>query len=83
MAPDVAFVDLGLPGFDGLELVRRAREGGSSARLVALTGYGRAEDKSRAAEAGFDAHLTKPVAKNDLVATLQRVFDDSVRRRRG
>ncbi|GAC1394820.1 MAG: hypothetical protein NVSMB47_04700 [Polyangiales bacterium] len=65
--PDVAFVDIGLPGFDGYEVARRVRAAvGSSVRLVALTGYGQFEDRRRAQEAGFDHHLTKPVGLEDL-----------------
>ena len=74
LSPDIAFVDLGLPGFDGFELARRARASGSTAWLVALTGYGQPEDKRRASEAGFDEHLTKPVDIEDL----ERVLDHAV-----
>jgi CheY-like chemotaxis protein len=70
--PDVAFVDVGLPGFDGFELARRVRANGSRVRLVALTGYGQAEDKRRAAEAGFDEHLVKPVLDDDIVRAIAR-----------
>lgn len=70
--PDVAFVDVGLPGFDGYEVARRARSAGSRARLVALTGYGQSEDKQRAVEAGFDEHLVKPVLDDDLQRSLAR-----------
>jgi CheY-like chemotaxis protein len=61
--PDVALVDIGLPGMDGYEVARRARPLASPGQmtLIALTGYGRDEDKARALEAGFDYHLTKPV----------------------
>ena len=72
VSPDVAFVDLGIPGFDGLELARRARASGSTARLVALTGYGQPEDKQRARDAGFDEHLTKPVLEADVRGALIR-----------
>jgi signal transduction histidine kinase len=65
-APDVAFVDIGLPGFDGLELARRARAGGSTTTLIAVSGYGQAEDKARAREAGFDDHVTKPISERDV-----------------
>ncbi len=65
-APDIALVDIGLPGFDGLELARRARVAGVRCRLVALTGYGRSEDKSHAQLAGFDRHLVKPVSEAEL-----------------
>jgi CheY-like chemotaxis protein len=62
-APDVVVVDIGLPEIDGYEVARRLRASPSTRdiRLVALTGYGQQEDKQKAMEAGFDAHLTKPV----------------------
>jgi signal transduction histidine kinase/CheY-like chemotaxis protein len=61
--PDVALVDIGLPGLDGYEVARRIRAhaDGRPIRLIALTGYGQAEDRLRALDAGFDAHVTKPV----------------------
>jgi signal transduction histidine kinase len=59
--PDLALVDIGLPGMDGFELSRRARALGCTVKLVALTGYGAPEDQQRARLAGFDEHLTKPV----------------------
>ncbi|HZX79517.1 MAG TPA: response regulator, partial [Lysobacter sp.] len=61
--PDVALLDIGLPGMSGYELAARLRADARSARtrLVALTGWGREEDRARAHAAGFDAHLTKPV----------------------
>lgn len=61
--PDVALVDVGLPGLDGYELARRVRAlpEGSKVRLIAVTGYGQPEDRRRAQEAGFNAHLVKPV----------------------
>jgi CheY-like chemotaxis protein len=61
--PDVAFIDIGLPGIDGYQLARRLRDMPSftATTLVALSGYGRDDDKLRAAEAGFDRHFTKPV----------------------
>ena len=61
-APEVAVLDIGLPGMTGYELAKRMREIlGREVRLVALTGYGQPEDKARAIKAGFDAHVTKPV----------------------
>ncbi len=62
-APQIGFLDVGLPGMDGYELAMRLRTHPSCARtvLVALTGYGREDDKRRAIEAGFDHHQTKPV----------------------
>jgi CheY-like chemotaxis protein len=70
LAPDVALVDVGLPGFDGFELVRRARAAGTPARLVALTGYGLPDDLRRSREAGFDTHLVKPVDPGRLAAVI-------------
>lgn len=65
LRPDVALIDIGLPGFDGYEIARRIRGEGSAwaraVRLIALTGYGQAADRARALEAGFDVHLLKPV----------------------
>lgn len=60
--PNVAFVDIGLPGFDGVELARQVRARlGDQMVLVAVTGYGQPEDRRRTAEAGFAAHVVKPV----------------------
>ena len=63
MKPQVALVDLGLPGLDGLELASRIRASpdGKSVILVAVTGYGQASDRRKTLEAGFDLHLTKPI----------------------
>ena len=70
--PDVAFVDIGLPGFDGYEVARRIRAQGKGGDLVlvALTGYGQLEDREQALAAGFDRHLTKPVAAETLTEIL-------------
>jgi signal transduction histidine kinase len=66
--PDVALIDIGLPDVDGYEVARRLRAtpGGRRIGLIAITGYGQAEDQRRAYDAGFDAHLTKPVAPERL-----------------
>jgi signal transduction histidine kinase/ActR/RegA family two-component response regulator len=65
--PDIALVDVGLPGLDGYEVARRVRSAvGNSIRLVALTGYGQPEDRERAYQAGFDLHLVKPVDRDQL-----------------
>src|SRR5690606_18619987 len=68
--PEVVLIDIGLPGIDGYEVARRMRadEGIPHALLVALTGYGRSEDKARALAAGFDHHITKPVEFDALSA---------------
>jgi CheY-like chemotaxis protein len=62
--PQVALLDIGLPGISGHDLARRLREDDElrDMRLVALTGYGQEEDRRRSREAGFDEHLTKPVS---------------------
>jgi signal transduction histidine kinase len=61
-APHIAFVDIGMPKLDGLELARmiRARHG-PRIRLVALTGWGQPTDRARSGEAGFDFHFVKPI----------------------
>jgi signal transduction histidine kinase len=69
--PDVALVDIGLPDVDGYEVGRRIRAIlGESVRLIALTGYGQAEHRQRSEDAGFDAHLVKPVSEQLLRETL-------------
>ena len=64
--PEIAFVDIGLPIFDGYEVARRVRSAGAKVKLVAVTGYGQADDVKRAHAAGFDAHLKKPVGLDEL-----------------
>ncbi|MGQ0752740.1 MAG: hybrid sensor histidine kinase/response regulator [Betaproteobacteria bacterium] len=66
--PDIVLIDIGLPDIDGYEVARRLRARPSNGRvpLVALSGYGQAADLKRAFEAGFDSHLTKPVAVEQL-----------------
>lgn len=72
--PDVVLVDVGLPGLDGYEVAQRIRsaQNGKPVRLIALTGYGRSEDKERARIAGFDAHLVKPIDLDRLYAVFRR-----------
>jgi CheY-like chemotaxis protein len=64
-------MDIGMPGLDGYEVCRRIRQMPSQRHvvLVAVTGWGQAQDKRRALDVGFDAHLTKPVDP-DAVAQL-------------
>jgi CheY-like chemotaxis protein/nitrogen-specific signal transduction histidine kinase len=66
--PDVILLDIGLPVIDGYEVARRCREDErlKDIVLVAMTGYGKDSDRRRSQEAGFDAHLVKPVDKDDL-----------------
>jgi two-component system CheB/CheR fusion protein len=81
--PEIVLCDIGLPDIDGMEVARRLRAqpqlGG--VRCIALTGYGQAEDVRQAIEAGFDAHLTKPITVDQLLALL--AGDRSVDSRRG
>jgi signal transduction histidine kinase len=69
--PDAVLVDIGLPDLDGYEVGRQIRAIlGPSVGLIALTGYGQAQDRQRSQEAGFDAHLVKPVSARLLRETL-------------
>jgi PAS domain S-box-containing protein len=72
--PQVLLLDIGLPDMDGYELVRRMREMPETAqsKIIALTGYGQPEDRARALQAGFDRHLVKPVAMNDLISIISQ-----------
>lgn len=65
--PDVAVIDIGLPGLDGYELAERVRSLGLRIHLIALTGYGLPEDRRKAFASGFDAHLTKPPRMDHLL----------------
>lgn len=71
LAPEVVILDIGLPDISGYEvaaLIRKAEV--QPKRLIALTGYGQEDDKTKSAEAGFDAHLIKPVTLKDVEAVL-------------
>jgi signal transduction histidine kinase/ActR/RegA family two-component response regulator len=71
--PDLALVDLGLPGIDGFQIAREVRERlGKNVILVAVSGFGQPDDKRRAIEAGFDEHITKPADVNDIESVLKR-----------
>jgi signal transduction histidine kinase len=73
--PDVMLVDIGLPGLSGYEVARRVRARlGRAVVLIALTGYGRPEDRRRSHEAGFDAHLVKPVSVHEIDALVQELL---------
>jgi signal transduction histidine kinase/two-component SAPR family response regulator len=67
-APAIALLDIGLPVMDGFELARRFRESDryGAMKLVAITGYGQETDRQRSRDAGFDAHLVKPVDMDQL-----------------
>jgi signal transduction histidine kinase/DNA-binding response OmpR family regulator len=70
--PEIMLLDIGMPGMDGYEVARRIRSttAGEDVFLVALTGWGQAEDKRRALQAGFDEHVTKPVDPDRLTTLL-------------
>lgn len=69
--PDVVLVDIGLPGIDGYEVARRIRAmAPTRAVLIAVSGYGRPEDRRRSLEAGFDEHLLKPVDPEHLTSVV-------------
>jgi PAS domain S-box-containing protein len=70
--PDVVLLDVGLPDGSGLDVARRMRatQWGKRALLVAITGWGRTEDRARTAQAGFDTHLVKPIDANQVIALL-------------
>jgi CheY-like chemotaxis protein len=72
VTPDLAFIDVGLPGCDGYEVARALRTSAESqgAALIALTGYGQPDDRRRALEAGFDAHIVKPIDPGALLAVI-------------
>ena len=73
LQPDFALIDVGLPHLDGYEVARRIRGESASGGmiLIALTGYGQAEDRERALRAGFDMHLVKPINPPSLLAVLR------------
>jgi PAS domain S-box-containing protein len=66
--PEIVLIDLGLPGLDGYDVARalRTSPGGTALTLIAITGYGQTEDRRRSKDAGFDAHLVKPVSERVL-----------------
>jgi PAS domain S-box-containing protein len=72
--PDAAVLDIGLPGMSGLQLAARlkARCPGRKPQLIAVTGYGQETDRERSRQAGFDAHLVKPVSPDELLGLLAR-----------
>ncbi|HEY6881771.1 MAG TPA: ATP-binding protein, partial [Polyangiales bacterium] len=80
VSPEVAVLDIGLPGVDGYELARRLRQlpGFAHIKLVAVTGYGQASDKQRAHAAGFDEHLVKPITVQTLRGVLDRLTGPTV-----
>ncbi len=76
--PDVALVDLGLPGLDGVALAQRLRSEhpGHRTRLIALTGYGEERDRERTQRAGFRAHLVKPATAATIFETVTKLVNE-------
>jgi two-component system CheB/CheR fusion protein len=72
--PDAAIIDVGLPGIDGFEVARRIRSDAKHThlKLIAVTGYGQHSDRARTREAGFDAHMIKPVKFEELMELLAK-----------
>ena len=72
--PHVVVLDIGLPGLDGYAVARQLRSRGDTSHvlLIALTGYGQKEDRSKAAEAGFDYHFVKPADPRDIQTAIER-----------
>jgi len=83
--PELALVDIGMPGLDGYAVARRVRAelGPQSPRLVAVTGFGREEDREKAKRAGFDTHLTKPAGPRELRRVLRSDTDGDTLHREG
>jgi CheY-like chemotaxis protein len=77
--PDVAILDIGLPGMNGYTLALRMQAApiGYPGRLIALTGYGQAADMAASKAAGFDAHLTKPVSPEELLELVARLAQEA------
>lgn len=73
--PDVALLDIGLPGMDGYELAARIRDmpNHGKVRLLALTGYGQPQDHTRGKDARFDVHLVKPIDVKRLLAHIASI----------
>ena len=79
--PHVAFVDIGMPGADGMSVARMLREhyARHELRLVALSAYGDERIRNESMTAGFDAYLAKPVKEQDIETILSVVFDERLR----
>ncbi|HEV8198777.1 MAG TPA: ATP-binding protein, partial [Candidatus Polarisedimenticolia bacterium] len=83
--PEVVFLDIGMPRMNGYDAARhiRQQDWGRDVLLVALTGWGKDEDRRRSADAGFDAHLVKPADSNDLLRLLETLTPATSRNKTG
>jgi CheY-like chemotaxis protein len=77
LRPELVFLDIGMPGLDGWQLSRllRAEFGFDAIRIVAVTAYGELADRKRSREAGFDAHVVKPVSVELVQSILDTIFE--------
>ncbi len=66
LRPDVAVVDIGLPGLSGFDIAKRSRAAGYAGKMIALSGYGHEQDRGRALASGFDAYFVKPLEPDQL-----------------
>lgn len=84
LQPDLMVSDIGMPGMDGLELIRRVRASGNprvaGVRALALTAFSRKEDRLGSLEAGFDEYLSKPVTPAELVRAVLTLCDNRLRK---
>jgi CheY-like chemotaxis protein len=74
MRPEIAILDIGMPGLNGYDVARRIRQhkDANGVKLIALTGWGQESDKKRASASGFDHHFTKPVEPSTLSELISR-----------
>jgi CheY-like chemotaxis protein len=70
---DVLVSDIGMPGVDGYEMLRRIRSSGNVIPAIALTAFARTEDRAKALEAGYTKHLSKPVEPPELISAVAAV----------
>ena len=81
--PDILVADIGMPGEDGYELIRKVRRFSQPEvallPAMALTAYARAEERAQAFSAGFQSHITKPVEPAELITTIARILEEAGR----
>jgi CheY-like chemotaxis protein len=75
LQPDLLISDIGMPGRDGLEFIREVRTRGIRIPAIALTAFARDEDRQQTIEAGFQAHLAKPVDPLELVFVISSLLE--------